>query len=90
LWVHKKCSDVRGRLVVNPHNISPRCSGKASSIDGKPVTEVDVDGTLIDVEAHFSYLGDMLCVGERFTLANATKCCTACTKFKKNPANSYL
>jgi hypothetical protein len=27
----------------------------------RPVTDVDVDGTLLDVEASFCYLGDMLC-----------------------------
>ena len=30
-------------------------------IDGQSVTEVDVDGTMLGVEATFCYLGDMLC-----------------------------
>ena len=33
-------------------------------IDGRPVTELDVDGTMFDVEATFCYLGDMMCSGE--------------------------
>ena len=30
-------------------------------IDNRPVTQVDVDGTLLDIESNFCYLGDMLC-----------------------------
>jgi hypothetical protein len=63
-----RCSDVCGRLVINSDYICPKCCGKARPIDGRPVTEVDVDDTLLDVEASFCYLGDMLCVLERDAL----------------------
>ena len=36
------------------------CRGQTRSIDGRSVTQIDVDGTLFDVEASFCYLGDML------------------------------
>ena len=62
-WVHKKCSGVRGRLVEDPAYVCPRCSDQAQPIDNRPVTHVDVDGTLLDVEPNFCYLGDMLCAG---------------------------
>ena len=29
LWVHKKCSCVRGRLVVDPDYVCPRCCDQA-------------------------------------------------------------
>ena len=48
------------------------------------VTQVDVDGTLLDVEASFCYLGDMLSAGGGCSLAiYITRCCTAWGKFKK-------
>ena len=83
LWVHKKCSGVRGKLVPDPDYICPRCQGLARPIDGRPVTEVDIDGTLLDVEASFCYLGDTLSAGGGCTLAITTRCCTAWGKFKK-------
>ena len=83
LWVHKKCSGIRGKLVPDPDYICPRCQGLARLIDGRPVTEVEVDGTLLDVEASFCYLGDTLCAGGGCTLAITTRCCTAWGKFKK-------
>ena len=60
LWVHKKCSGLTGRLVADPEFVCQRCRGVACPIDGRPVTHVDVDGTQLDVEATFCYLGDML------------------------------
>ena len=73
LWVHKKCSVIKGRLNVNPDYVCPRCLDQAHPIDGRPVTQVDVDGTLLDVEASFCYLGDMLCAGGGCALAIATR-----------------
>ncbi|XP_053405146.1 uncharacterized protein LOC128558896 [Mercenaria mercenaria] len=82
-WVHKKCSGIIGRLSANPSYICRRCCGQARPIDGRPVTQVDVDGTLLDVEASFCYLGDMLCAGGGCELAIISRCCTAWAKFKK-------
>ena len=61
--MHKRCSGIQGRLVANPNYVCPRCQGQTRLIDGRPVTQVDVDGTLLDVEASFYYLGDMLSAG---------------------------
>ena len=83
LWVHKNCSGIIGRLTANPLYVCPRCNGQARPIDGRPFTQVDVDGTLLDVEASFCYLGDMLCAGGGCELAIITRCCTAWGKFKK-------
>ena len=81
-WVHKKCSGVRGRLAEDPDYICPRCCDQARPIDNRPVTQVDVDGTLLDVESNFCYLGDMLCAGGGCKLAIVTRCNTAWGKFK--------
>ena len=83
LWVHKRCSLIQGRIVTNPDYVCPRCRGQTRLIDGRTVTQVDVDGTLLDVEASFCYLGDMLSYGGGCSLAIITRCCTACGKFKK-------
>ena len=54
------CSGVRGRLAEDPDNVCPRCCDQARPIDNRPVTQVDVDRTPLDVESNFCYLGDML------------------------------
>ena len=56
---------------------------QARPIDGRPITQVEVDGTLLEVEANFCYLGDMLSAGEGCALAIATICSTAWGKFRK-------
>ena len=83
LWVHKKCSGIKGGLSSNLDYVCPRCRDQARPIDGRPVSQVEVDGSLLDVEASFCYLGDMLCAGGGFELAIITRCCTAWGKFKK-------
>ena len=82
-WVHKKCSGVRGRLAEDPGYVCPRCCDQARPIDNRPVTLVDVDGTQLDVESNFCYLGDMLCAGGGCKLVIVTRCSTAWGKFKR-------
>ena len=82
-WVHKKCSGVRGRLAEDPDYACPRCCDQAPPIDNRPVTQVDVDGTQLDMESNFCYLGDMLCAGGGCKLAIVTRCSTAWGKFKR-------
>ena len=82
-WAHKKCSGVRGRLAEDPDYVCPRCCDQARPIDNRPVTQVDVDGTLLDMKSNFCYLGDMLCVGKGCKLAIVTRCSTAWGKFKR-------
>ena len=41
--------------------VCSRCCGEAHPIDGRYITEVDVDGTLQEIVASLSYLGDTLC-----------------------------
>ena len=42
-----------------------------------------MDGTLLDAESTFCYLGDMLCAGGGCKLAIITRCSTAWGKFKR-------
>ena len=64
-------------------HVCPRCRGQTRPIDGRTVTQVDVDRTLLDVEASFCNLGDMLSAGGGCSLAIITRCCTAWGKFQK-------
>ena len=61
----------------------PRCLDQARPIDGRPITQVEVDGTLLDVEASFCYLGNMLNAGGGCALTIATRCSTVWGKFRK-------
>ena len=83
LWVHKKCRGIEGRLNVTPDYVCPRCLDQACPIDGRHIIQVEVDGTLLDVEASFCYLGDMISAGGGCALAIATRCSTAWGKFRK-------
>ena len=82
-WVHKRCSGVKGRLVSDPDFVCQRCQGLARPIDGRPVTQVEVDGTNLDVEPTFCYLGDMLDAGGGCDSAIAARCCVAWGKFRR-------
>ena len=82
LWVHGRCRGIQGRIVANPDNVCPRCLGQTRPIDGRSITQVDVDGPLLDVEASFCYLGDMLSAGGGCSLATITR-----GKVQEGPAN---
>ena len=42
-WMHKRCSVIQGRIDANQNYVCPRCRGQTRPIDGRPVTQVDVD-----------------------------------------------
>ena len=67
----------------DPEFVCQRCRGVACPIDGRPVTHVDVDGTQLDVEATFCYLGDIFSAGGGCDHAIAARCCAAWGKFRK-------
>ena len=74
-WVHKKCSGITKWLVANSNYVCRKCKGGDRPINGRTVTEVDVYGTMLDVEATFCYLGDILRSGAR--------CCVTWGKLRK-------
>ena len=69
-------------LVEDPNFNCLRCKGESRPIDGGTVTEVDVDGTMLDVEATFCYLGDILCSSGSCDSAVAARCFVAWGKFR--------
>ena len=81
--MHKKCNSVRGRLVEDPEYVCPRCCDQARPINNRPLTQVDVDGMLLDVEPNFFYLEDMQCVGGGCKFDIITICGIAWGKFKR-------
>jgi len=87
LLVHKSCSSIQGRIVANPNYVCPRCRGQSRPNDGRPVTQVDVDGTLLDVEASFCYLGDILSAGGCCSLAIIVQVLYCLGKVQEAPGN---
>ena len=69
-------SCVQGQLTCPAQFLVTRVTGQPLVLktDGRTVTDVDVDGTMLDVEATFRYLGDMLCHGGDCDRAIAAKC----------------
>lgn len=83
LWVHKKCSGVKGLLRPDPEFRCARCLGTARPIDGRPMKEVDVGEDKIEVVPEFCYLGDMLSAGGGCELAAITRCKVSWGKFRQ-------
>ena len=81
--MHKKCSGIVGRLANNPLYVCPCCLGTARPIDGRPVTKIVVNGSELDAENKFCYLGDMLSSGGGCTQAIKARCSVAWGKFRK-------
>ncbi|XP_048579357.1 uncharacterized protein LOC125560947 [Nematostella vectensis] len=71
LWVHKKCSNIPGRLTPNPLF---RC---------RPLAEVIVDEQRLEVVDSFCYLGDTICAGGGCEAAIITRTRSAWGKFKE-------
>ena len=61
LWIHKKYSRITKRLTPDENYVFPRCKGESRFIYGRTVTDVDVDGTILDVVITFCYLRDKVC-----------------------------
>ena len=57
-WVHKKCSDIPGRLVEDPDFRCRRCLGKSKETDERNCVEVQLDDGKLDAVDNFVYLGD--------------------------------
>ena len=82
-WVHKKCSGIQGHLSADPEFVCSRCRGTARPIDGRPVSGIPVDNTMLELESEFCYLGDMLSANGGCMQAIIARCNAAWGKFKK-------
>ena len=80
-WVHKKCSNIPGRLAEDPDFRCRMCVGNAWTIDGRPCVEVQLAGDKLDAVDNFVYLGDCICPGGGFELATIKRCCSACGEY---------
>ena len=80
-WVHKKCSDIPGRLVEDPDVRYRKRLGNERVIDGRPCVEVQLADRKLDVVDNFVYLGDCICPGEGCELAIIKRCHSAWGKF---------
>ena len=48
-WVHKKCSEIKGRLVDTPDFKCHRCLGLAYPVDGWPVEHATLWNQKLDI-----------------------------------------
>ena len=83
LWVHKKCSGIKGPLRPDPEFRCARCLGTARAIDEREVSEVEVGNEKLEVVPEFCYLGDMLSAGGGCELAAITRCKCTWGKFRQ-------
>ena len=56
----RRHSGIKGRLNVTPDYVCPGGIDQARTVDCRPITHVEFDGSLLGVEASFCYLGHML------------------------------
>ena len=70
LPIHKKCRSITGRLIDDPNYVCPWVAAD--------------DGTMLDVEATFCYLGSKLCANGGCGIDIAARCCVAWGKFRKH------
>ena len=76
-WIHKKCSDIPGRMKSDASLRCKRCTEQARPIDGRLMTEVSVGREKLEVVPSICYLGDCLSSGGSCELATITRCCVA-------------
>ena len=82
-WVHKKCSDIPGRLVEDPDFSCRRCLGNAQAIDVRPCVEVQLPDGKLDVLDNFLYLVDCICPDGGCELATIKRCHSAWAKSRE-------
>ena len=82
-WIHRKCSEICGRLVEDPEYRCARCRGTARPIDGRPATQFTVGEESLEVVDSFCYLGDTVCAGGGCSRAITTRARCAWGKFRE-------
>ena len=70
LWIHKKCTEITGRLVEDPSFKCKRCLGLIPEVATPDPISLELDGEQIEVVTSFCYLGDV--TGERGGCFDAT------------------
>ena len=83
LWIHKKCSGIKGKLTADLSYKWTRCMGLCRPIDGRPENHVTLEGSKLDAVESFRYLGDELCPSGGCELATITRSRAAWGKFRE-------
>ena len=78
---HKPCSEIKGRLVEDPHFRCSRCRGTARPLDGRLATEFNMNEDVLEVVESFCYLGDMILASGGCERAITTRVRCAWSKF---------
>ena len=81
--MHRKCSDIRGKLTAARDFKCQRCHGFATPIDNKPIREFMVDGSALQVVDSFCYPCDMLSAGGGSELSSTIRVKTAWGKYRQ-------
>ena len=82
-WVHKKCSDIKGRLLPDSVFRCARCLGLPGLFVERQSLEIEVGNEKLEVVSGFCYFGDMLSAGGGCELAAITCCKYAWGKFRQ-------
>ena len=72
--VHKKCSDIPGKVVEEPDFSCKRCLGNARAIDRRHCVELQLPHGKLDVVDNFVYHGDCIFPGGGCELATIKRC----------------
>ena len=83
MWIHKKCSGRKGRLVEDSTYRCCRCLGMARLIDGRPCDHVMIDQHKLEVVESFCYLGDNQCPGGTCEACTIHRCRVAWSRFRE-------
>ena len=70
LWIHKRCTNIKGVLKQNPNFKCKKCRGEITTPNIPELGPVEIDGGQIEVAKSFCYLGDLL--GQRGGCYDAT------------------
>ena len=81
LWIHKKCSGIKGKLTADSSYKGKRCMGLCRPIDGRHENHVTLEGSKLNVVESFRYLGNELCPGGGCELATIARSRAAWGKF---------
>ena len=63
LWIHEKCSTMKGKLTADLSYKCKRCKGICRPTVGRPENHVTLEGSKLDLVESFHHLGDELCPG---------------------------
>ena len=64
LWIHKRCSGVKGTLKKKNMFRCKKCTGESAPIGSMNLTQVKVGEDTFEAVPTFQYLGDVMIVGK--------------------------